>query len=216
MKNFIYDYYGYLCEEEDKFHYQGFTFNLEINQKNHLQTEEMNNFIINLSASLYGKRAYIVPSRNDQLLVDSEYGSVSLVSVENFDVTLNDIINFHSYSLKNNEKLNLYTVKELWMKKLNFIEQVIMPSLRIEEYYYQLLIICVTHAIGMATNAISYLQDLIIDYSKDIEIITLAHKRLKLNSYELLNPFNLIIDSPPHSFKVIVNFLFDPLMLLIM
>ena len=57
MKNFIYDRYGYYLNEEENFTYQGFDFVLEINNKTDLETEEMNNFIINLSSSLYDKKA---------------------------------------------------------------------------------------------------------------------------------------------------------------
>ena len=196
MKNFIYDRYGYYLNEEENFTYQGFDFVLEINNKTDLESEEMNNFIINLSSSLYDKKAYIVPSKENKLITLSEYGNVSLVGVEHFDVNLDDIIKLHSFSLKNDTKYKLTYVKELWIKKLNLIEQIIIPSVKIEEYYYQLLIICVTHGIGLATNAISYLEDLIVDYKESITITSLTHKRLKLNSYDLLNPFNLVIDSP--------------------
>ena len=200
MKNFIFDRYGYYVENGEVFSYQGFKFALEINNYSPIESEDMNNYIIQLSNNLFNKKAYIVPSREDKLLTLSEYGNVSLVAVEDFKVTINDIILFHQQNFSSNKKVKASVIKERWISKLDLIENKIVPSIKIEDHYYQLLVICVTHSVGLAINAIQYLQDAIIDFDDEINGVTLVHKRATLNSYDLLNPFNLIIDSPVRDF----------------
>ena len=197
MKSFIYDVYGYLLEnDEEEFNYEGFKFAVERNIKSPLETEEMNAFIISLSSTLFNKKAYIVPTRDDKFIALSEFKEVSLVGVEEFKVTFNDVLKMHQENMRMDDKVKLSSLKNRWVDKVNFIEEKVIPSIKVEDYYYQMVIICVIHSIGMANNAISYLQDTIIDFGDNVKITTLAHKRLSLNSYDLLNPFNLIVDSP--------------------
>lgn len=196
MKNFIYDRYGYYLEEDsESFDYQNYHFCLVLNEKSIVETEEINNYIIGLSEQLFNKKSYIVPTRDNQLIALSSYGNVSLVAVENFNVNLDSLKMMHQVGM-NHKSIKLSNIKNKWIHKLELVEQKIVPSLKIEEYYYQLVIICVTHAIGLASNAISYLEDTIIDFGEEINVTTLTHKRIKLNSFDLLNPFNLIVDSP--------------------
>ena len=197
MKSFIYDVYGYLLEnDEEEFNYEGFKFAVERNIKSPLETEEMNAFIISLSSTLFNKKAYIVPTRDDKLIALSEFKEVSLVGVEEFKVTFNDVLKMHQENMRMDDKVKLSSLKNRWVDKVNFIEEKVIPSIKVQDYYYQMVIICVIHSIRMANNAISYLQDIIIDFGDNVKITTLAHKRLSLNSYDLLNPFNLIVDSP--------------------
>lgn len=197
MKSFIYDRYGYILDEDkETFDYEGFHFVIERNEKSPQETEEMNNFVRSFSQDLFNKRGYIVPTRDNSLVVLSEFGNVSLVAIEEFKVSLNDLIRMHQYGMNYESKTKLSYIKNRWINKLNLIETKIAPSLKVDEYYYQLIMICLTHATGMANNAISYLEDTIIDYNDNLKVTTLTHKRINLNSYDLLNPFNIIIDSP--------------------
>lgn len=201
MKSFIYDHYGYsLDSDKETFDYRNFTFGLEKNHKTIKETEEMNNYAILLSKELFNRISYIVPSRNNKLEINSPYGMVSLVAVENFSVNLDDFIKIQQATFNKNNSITLTQIKNKWIEKLNFIERQVLPSLKVDDYYYQIIFICFVHASGMASNAITYLEDCIIDYGNNIEITSITHKRVKLNSYDLLNPFNLIIDSPMRDF----------------
>ncbi len=197
MKSFIYDRYGYIIEDEkESFDYQGFHFVVERNEKSVQETEEMNQFLRSFSSELFNKKGYIVPSRDNFLITLSEFGNVSLVAIENFPVTISDILSIHQYGMNYDSKLKLSYIKNRWINKLNLIESKVIPSLKVDDYYYQLIMICVTHSIGMANNAISYLEDTIIDFGDQLKVSTLTHKRISLDSYSLLNPFNIIVDSP--------------------
>lgn len=201
MKNFVYDRYGYFNEEDKEcFDYEGFHFGVERNDKSPQETENMNRYIIAFSADAFGKRGYIVPTRDDQLITLSEFGAVSLVAVEQFAIRIDDIKRIHYLTLSPDSKSRLSYVKNRWIAKLNLMQEKIMPSLKIDEYYYQMVMISLTQAIGLADNAIAYLEDTIIDYGDQLKVTALSHKRIHLNSYELLNPFNLIVDSPMRDF----------------
>ena len=51
-----------------------------------------------------------------------------------------------------------------------------------------------------------FFQDISLDYGDKVEEVTLAHKRFnEFSSYELLNPFNLIIDSPMRDIADLFN-----------
>lgn len=196
MKSFIFDHYGYIVELEDHcFYFNGFDFSVENNLLSYKETEELNQYIILLCETLFNKKSYIVPNRNNQLITPYLNSTLSLVAVERFDINLNQIFMFHNYAF-GQKILNLNEVKNRWIQKVEYMETKIIPSLKIDNYYYQLIMICVIHYIGLANNAINYLEDTIIDYGSKINMTSLAHKRLKLNSISLLNPFNLIIDSP--------------------
>ena len=120
MKSFIYDVYGYLLDkDEQEFLYDGFKFVVERNTKNPLETEEMNAFIISLSSSLYNKKAYIVPTRDDKLIAMSEFKEVSLVGVEVFNVTFNDVLKMHQDNMRMDDKVKLSSIKNRWIDKVN-------------------------------------------------------------------------------------------------
>ena len=201
MKNFIYDRYGYFNEEDKEcFDYEGFHFGVERNDKSPQETENMNQYIIAFSSNTFGKRGYIVPTRDNQLITLSEFGAVSLVAVENFAVGIEDIKRIHYLTMNTDNKSRLSYVKNRWIAKLSLIREKIMPSLKIDEYYYQMVMISLTQAIGLADNAVAYLEDTIIDYGDQLKVTALSHKRMHLDSYDLLNPFNLIVDSPMRDF----------------
>ena len=198
MKSFIYDRYGYYNEEnKQSFEYGSFLFCLEKCDKSEQELEEINKYIISLSSYTYNKKAYIVPTRDNKLSALSEYGPVCLIGIEKFDVDTSLFVTLQKNSLRPNNKIKLSNIKQRWIEKLEIFENKIIPSLKVDSSYYQIYIISITFALGLIQNAIQYLEDTIIDYGDNIEFVSLTHKRInKLDSYNLLNPFNLIIDSP--------------------
>lgn len=202
MHTFIYDKYGYLVEDEytREFSFKNWRFKLEANNKSEMELQELNNFVMEIDNLLFKRGVRIITSKDNRLSCNSEFGQLSLVGVNEFNVSLTDFILLHNNfksNFRNGATPLLSSIKELWINKVDNIENKIIPSLRIDNYVYELAIVSIMHAIGLAENAISYLQDASIDYGDSINEVTLTHKRLNsLNSYDLLNPFNLIVDSP--------------------
>ncbi len=202
MQTFIFDKYGYRVDKENvkEFEIGNWSFKLEANQKSEGELNELNNFIISVDDLLFKRGVRIIPSRDDRLSVESEFGQLSLVAVNKFNVSLNDLFFMHRQymSINNlNEYTSLSSIKELWINKLDNIENKILPSFKIDNYLYEKIYSLIIYSLGLGESAIAYIQDMQLDYGDKIEEVTLSHKRLvNFDSYELLNPFNLIIDSP--------------------
>lgn len=201
MRDFIYDKYGYYIDEEygKEFDYKGYHFCLEANTKSMQELVELNDFVHEIDDQLFNKGVYIIPSRNNDLAVLSEFGQLSLVAVKNFKVDLKMLTSLHLTYLQNNPMnfLSLTTIKSLWIEKIEKIETKIMTSLKMDDYVYHLFLSSTIYALGLGETAVQYLEDIKIDFGEKIHYVTITHKRLpRLTSYELLNPFNLIIDSP--------------------
>lgn len=202
MQTFIFDKYGYRVDKENvkEFEIGNWSFKLEANQKSEGELNELNNFIISVDELLFKRGVRIIPSRDDRLSVESEFGHLSLVAVNKFNVSLNDLFFMHRQymSINNlNEYTSLSSIKELWINKLDNIENKILPSIKIDNYLYEKIYSLIIYSLGLGESAIAYIQDMQLDYGDKIEEVTLSHKRLvNFDSYELLNPFNLIIDSP--------------------
>ena len=193
----------------NKFELDNWIFKLEANQKNENELIELNNFIINVDDVLYKRGVRIIPSRDNRLGVESEFSKVSLVGVNQFNVSLNDLVFMHRQYASNDSKLNytsLSAIKEVWINKVDMIENKIFPSIKIDNFLYEKIHAIIVYSLGLGENAIEYIQDMIIDYGDKIEDVTLSHKRfLKFDSYELLNPFNLIVDSPMRDIADLYN-----------
>jgi hypothetical protein len=202
MQTYIYDKYGYLVDDEfaKEFIYQNWKFKLEANQKSEKELEELNDFIKRVDQTLFNKGSSIILNRENQFSSISEYGQLSLVGVNIFDVNINDFIKMNTrYArLEKNENNPLISsIRYLWISKTDNIENKVLPNLKKDNFLYQKVYSLIVYSLGLAENAISYLQDISIDYGDMIEEVALSHKRInEISSYELLNPFNLILDSP--------------------
>lgn len=210
MDTFIFDKYGYRVEKEivKEFELDNWVFKLEANQKNEQELIELNNFIISVDESLFKRGVRIIPSRDNRLNVESEYGLLSLVAVNKFNVSLNDLLFMHrQYSSFNRiNYTSLTTIKELWINKVDNIENKILSALKIDNFLFEKINSLIIYTLGLGENAIGYIQDIILDYGDKIEEVTLSHKRfIKFDSYELLNPFNLIVDSPMRDIADLYN-----------
>lgn len=202
MHTYIFDKYGYLVEDEytREFSLEKWKFKLEANNKSEKELEELNEFIVRIDEELFRRGVRIIRGKDNRLSQDSEYGQLSLVAVNEFNVSLIDVISLHEHYVSRTLDIkhpNLSSIKELWIKKVDNIRDKILPSLKIDDYLYEIAFSSITYALGLAESAISYLQDTYLDYGDKVKEVTVTHKRLiELNSYELLNPFNIIIDSP--------------------
>lgn len=210
MDTFIFDKFGYRVDKEitKEFEIDNWVFKLEANQKNENELIELNNFIINVDETLFKRGVRIIPSRDNRLSVESEFSKVSLVAVNKFNISINDLLFMHrQYSSTNNVNYSsLSAIKEIWINKVDMIENKILPSLKIDNFLFEKINSLIIYSLELGENAIEYIQDIILDFDEKIEEVTLSHKRFnKFDSYELLNPFNLIVDSPMRDIADLYN-----------
>ena len=195
MRDFIFDQYGYYYSDSDasEFEFKGYEFKVMA----HSLTE---NDLINMEEYiqyLYSK-LNIVKNRAGLYGVESKYGTVSLVSCLKKDYKLDNLISFQHLEI--NELSKPYTISNLstlWEEKLNLIEEKCVPYLKIDDFTYPIILKETIFAIGLCSNAIEYLTDMKEDYGNEVKNLCYAHKRLyDLTSFDLFNPFNIVIDSP--------------------
>ena len=119
MDTFIFDKFGYRVDKEitKEFEIDNWVFKLEANQKNENELIELNNFIINVDETLFKRGVRIIPSRDNRLSVESEFSKVSLVAVNKFNISINDLLFMHrQYSSTNNVNYSsLSAIKEIWI-----------------------------------------------------------------------------------------------------
>ena len=200
MRAFIYDKYGYYPNDEysTSFEYQGWYFKLELSEKNDQEIHQLRLLLDEINHEFPDNGSDIILSRDGHYVSNSEYGPVILVAIKNSSVNFNTLVKMHQiYKQKFNNKLYISHLRDLWINKVNNIEERILSSLMIDDKEYSSLYVLGQYALGMAENAIQYLLDASIYYGDEIINTTLAHKRIdKLDSFYLFNPFNLIIESP--------------------
>ena len=200
MRAFLYDKYGYYPDEEysTSFTYQGWFFKLEISEKNDYVLSSLKNLLNDINNSFQNLGSDIVLTRDGHYVTTSEYGPVVLVAIKEGKVTIDTLFKMHQmfYNQFQNQ-LTVSYLRNLWLNKINTIEERIIPSLPNDNKEFSSLYILSMYALGSAENAIQYLLDIIYYYGNEIKNTSLVHKRIdELNSFYLFNPFNLIIDSP--------------------
>ena len=200
MRAFIYDKYGYYPDEEysTSFEYQGWFFKLEICEKNDTELHSLRLLLNELNQNYDNLGSDIILSRDGHYVSNSEYGPVVLVAIKEGEVNINDLFKMHQlYFQRFNNKLLISHLRNLWLNKIQNIEERILPILPLDDKEFSLLYNLSEYALGLAENAIQYLLDVALFYGDEIKNTTLSHKRIdELNSFYLFNPFNLIIDSP--------------------
>ncbi|CDC42532.1 spore coat protein [Firmicutes bacterium CAG:449] len=200
MRAFLYDKYGYYPDEEysTSFTYQGWFFKLEISEKNDYELASLKKLLNDINNSFQNLGSDIVLTRDGHYVTTSEYGPVVLVAIKEGKVTIDTLFKMHQmfYNQFQNQ-LTVSYLRNLWLNKINTIEERIIPSLPNDNKEFSSLYILSMYALGSAENAIQYLLDIIYYYGNEIKNTSLVHKRIdELNSFYLFNPFNLIIDSP--------------------
>ena len=200
MRAFLYDKYGYYPDEEysTSFTYQGWFFKLEISEKNDYELASLKKLLNDINNSFQSLGSDIVLTRDGHYVTTSEYGPVVLVAIKEGKVTIDTLFKMHQmfYNQFQNQ-LTVSYLRNLWLNKINTIEERIIPSLPNDNKEFSSLYILSMYALGSAENAIQYLLDIIYYYGNEIKNTSLVHKRIdELNSFYLFNPFNLIIDSP--------------------
>lgn len=201
MRDFIFDQYGYYYSDSDasEFEFKGYEFKVMAHSLTENDLINMEEYIQYLYSKLnINPHCHIVKNRAGLYGVESKYGTVSLVSCLKKDYKLDNLISFQHLEI--NELSKPYTISNLstlWEEKLNLIEEKCVPYLKIDDFTYQIILKETIFAIGLCSNAIEYLTDMKEDYGNEVKNLCYAHKRLyDLTSFDLFNPFNIVIDSP--------------------
>lgn len=201
MRDFIFDQYGYYYSDSDasEFEFKGYEFKVMAHSLTENDLINMEEYIQYLYSKLnINPHCHIVKNRAGLYGVESKYGTVSLVSCLKREYKLDNLISFQHLEI--NELSKPYTISNLstlWEEKLNLIEEKCVPYLKIDDFTYPIILKETIFAIGLCSNAIEYLTDMKEDYGNEVKNLCYAHKRLyDLTSFDLFNPFNIVIDSP--------------------
>ena len=201
MRAFLYDKYGYYPDDEfaTSFEQNGWFFKLELSEKNDVELHSLRVLLEEIHQKIPSLWSDIIMSRDGHYVSMSEYGPVVLIAVKNADVNINSLYNLHQMFNNHfiNEDLRISHIRNLWIDKVNVIEEKIVYSISSNDETNKHITMITHHALGLAENAIQYLLDTSTYYGDKIINKTVAHKRLdKFDSFYLMNPFNLIVDSP--------------------
>ena len=188
MRAFLYDKYGYYPDEEysTSFTYQGWFFKLEISEKNDYELASLKKLLNDINNSFQNLGSDIVLTRDGHYVTTSEYGPVVLVAIKEGKVTIDTLFKMHQmfYNQFQNQ-LTVSYLRNLWLNKINTIEERIIPSLPNDNKEFSSLYILSMYALGSADNAIQYLLDIIYYYGNEIKNTSLVHKRIdELNSFK--------------------------------
>lgn len=127
------------------------------------------------------KNIITVVNNNSYILMSFSNGLDGIISLKDIEKLNNVKIGYFNKLKRNNWK-------ELWTKKIDYFEYQMnqfgkkYPNIKKSINYF----------IGISENAISLLNDVIVD-----DNLVLSHRRLKKNStyFDLYNPLNLILDN---------------------
>lgn len=202
MRAFLFDQYGYYPPHEDdsEFELEGWTFKLEaIQDQKEEELQSLNDFLQTLMQLFPTMGAQIITNRKGTFISEDDYGKVILVATKKQKMRIQDIIKIHQQYVNSPSEIPYTTtyLTSLWEEKINSIEQKILPSIRVDDFAYQKIMVAAIYALGLAENALQYLTEIAIDYGKEISPLTLSHRRLEsLDSHTVFDPLNLILDSP--------------------
>lgn len=198
MKSFIYDKYGYYVDDDTtKFDYKDWHFELELTKYNESELLNMKTFLKEIPTYFSNLESDIVFSRDNKLLQESIYGNVCLVATKKKKISIDELISFpllFSF-MAENKSLKISQIKQVWINKVDKIEEKILTKVKIDDFTYKLLMELYIFNAGLAETAIQYLADTIYLYGDNVEETSLTHKRIKdFSSYTFLNPLNFIVD----------------------
>lgn len=201
MRAFLYDMYGYYPPNDDDHEFDLDDWHFRLEELTHQTEEELikiNDFASSV-ASQFGKYGVqIITNRDGRLVSQDEYGNVALIAIKNGNVNLQEIVAMH---LQYKEApMSSYTIQHLislWEEKITIIEEKALPSIKVDDFAYQKIMVAAIHALGLAENAIQYLAEIEIDFGPEINSLTLCHRRLdSLSTLSVFDPLNFLLDNP--------------------
>lgn len=199
MKNFLFEYYGYYPKElmDNSFILDGWMFKLIPTELNSDGVNAIDGYVGVLNETFFNKGPFIIKNKANSNLSTLNDINYVLVSCFITNMNLNDLIKFHKLFYRNDEYVELNKILEVWKNRVDDIEKKLNSKLRVDSIYYKYNLDMSMFALGLAINAMQYLSDIIYNYDNKLYGITIVHKRLKdLNSFDFLNPFNFLVESP--------------------
>jgi hypothetical protein len=200
MRAFLFEKYGMYPDniENYKFEYKGYSYILTPTDFDEEAANELE-YICNQIINILNEGATLIKNRKGEYVSFDGEQHYILWAVYNGKQNINSLMHLHQefHNKLSNESILIKDLLELWEEKFEFIETKVIPTIRSDDYDYNLVLEGIYFAFGLAENAIQYLADTKIDLGSEIKHNTLVHKRL--NSYDnitFFDPFNLIIDSP--------------------
>lgn len=201
MHSFIFDNYGYYPNNliDDGFEYKDWIFKLvrvENDENNIGSIEKYDEMIRNCFNGFSG---HVMKNRNNQFISYSNGIAYSLICVPKVNVNVYDYFKLHScfLNIESNKNYSLYKILKVEEEKYEFIENIVLSSIRRDLDSYSSYLYMFFYYFGLAENSLQYLSDAINDYGDKLNNLTLCHKKYAcLSSYDFFNPFNYIIDNP--------------------
>lgn len=191
MKNFLKYFYNISVDKIDfNKKYYKFTYN-DYEYKLYIITENINiNFLIQLNSKLLGHTliSQIVANINKEYI--SFYNGIRYVLIKLFvnnkNITLEEICQFDNSLYTNNISVNW---GNLWSKKVDYLEDLVSENGK----KYPVIVDSFNYFVGMAENAISYYNKIIIPKGVNYYI---SHKSIRLgDSIDVIyDPLNIIFD----------------------
>ena len=171
MRAFLFDQYGYYPPHEDdsEFELEGWTFKLEaIQDQKEEELQSLNDFLQRLMQLFPTMGAQIITNRKGTFISEDDYGKVILVATKKQKMRIQDIIKIHQHYVNSPSEIPYTTtyLSSLWEEKINSIEQKILPSIRVDDFAYQKIMVAAIYALGLAENALQYLTEIAFDMEK--------------------------------------------------
>ena len=148
---------------------------------------ELNIYLINLGFKCH---KIILNNQNNIMtyINDSNYILMEIFTNYNYEIILNDILEFSKYEIDFKTTLKRENWYNLWTKKIDYLEYQVNHIGK----KYPLLVSSFSYFIGMAETSIQLLNEI----KEEDGIYTVSHKNIYSNMtlYELYNPLNFIVD----------------------
>lgn len=199
MLSFLFEQYGYYPKDfiDNSFTVNEWIFKLIETDYDLKKIDEIDNYILNIRDTFDGEGPFIIKTRSNQKISYIDNKKYVLISVKKRNLSLKDLNKFHCLFFNNKNFVDLKNLLSTWKSRIEYIEKDMISTLRIDSVYYNKNLEVTLFCLGIAQNAIQYLNDIILDYDDKIENITITHKRMSdLNSFDFFNPLNFIEDHP--------------------
>ena len=204
MITFLFEQYGYYPKElkDDMFEIDNWQFKLvEINNNDDEFINNIDNYIYMIRENFKNNGPYIIRTRYNDKISKYDNKRYVLISINKTVMSYNELSLFHHIFKESDKKVDLSKLLDSWKSRLEIIETLGLESLRLDSSYYSDNLEVAMFCLGLCINASQYLHDIILDYGKNVDNITITHKRIKnLDSFDFLNPFNFVIDHPIRDF----------------
>ncbi len=196
MKDFLYEYYRIYPDTiiDGYFSLNGYHYLLLVCELQETELGELIQLNNQIAYNVKKDNVFIIKTISNDYLSIYEQQAYILICFKEREIGYDELLEMNN-KVKSGSKIDLSAIQALWEKKMDFVEQIYLPSLNLKDTNYERLVAITSFYLGLAENAIEYLVDTIYDFeSLGIESY-LCHKRInRFNVFELYNPLNYIFD----------------------